>query len=262
MERTDWYGDEDAARYDDDTAEMSTPEFLRPLLDVLEELAGDGPVLELAIGTGRVGLPLSLRGHRVAGIDLAPAMVARLRAKPGGSESEIPVVVGDMTTAKAPGAGSFRLVFLVFNSLMNLTTQEAQIACFENAAAHLTPGGLFLVEIQVPALRRLPPGERFVVFDQGATHIGIDEYDTPTQRLWSHHVSFRPDGRVDRASPPFRYAWPAELDLMARIARMQLLHRWGDSDRRAFTAESTKHVSVWRKVGPGSTTKDGVTNRP
>ncbi len=132
---------------------------------------------------------------------------------------------------------------------MNLTTQDAQVACFENASAHLAKGGHFLVEMLVPALRRLPPGERFVVFDQSATHVGIDEYDTATQQQWSHHVSFLPDGRVRRASPPFRYAWPAELDLMARLAGMRLAKRWGDWDRRDFTGESTKHVSVWQKVG-------------
>ena len=252
MEISDWYGDEVAATYDDDTADMSTPDALGPQLDLLEDLAGDGPVLELAIGTGRVALPLAHRGHRVAGIELAPAMVARLRAKPGGDEVAFPVVVGDMTTARAPGAGSFSLVFLVFNSLMNLTTQEAQVACFQNAAAHLATGGHFLVEMQVPALRRLPTGERFVVFDQSATHVGIDEYDTATQKQWSHHVSFLPDGRVQRASPPFRYVWPAELDLMARIAGMTLAHRWGDWDRNDFTSESTKHVSVWRKVESGA----------
>jgi SAM-dependent methyltransferase len=252
MEITDWFGDEVAAAYDDDTAGMSTPTALGPVLDVLEDLAGDGPVLELAIGTGRVALPLARRGHRVAGIDLSSAMVGRLRAKPGGDEAAIPVVIGDMTTAKAASAGSYALVYVVFNSLANLTTQDAQVACFENAAAHLAPNGHFLVEIEVPALRRLPPGERFVVFDQSATHVGIDEYDPATQRQWSHHISFRPDGRVRRASPPFRYAWPSELDLMARIAGMRLVHRWEDWDRSEFTADSTKHVSVWRKAGDGA----------
>jgi hypothetical protein len=251
MENPNWFGEDVAAAYDDDTAEMSTPAALGPVLDLLEHFAGDGPLLELAIGTGRVGLPLARRGHTVAGIELSPAMVARLRAKPGGDEAAIPVVTGDMTTAQAPGAGSFSLVFLVFNSLMNLTTQEAQVACFGNAASHLAPGGRFLVQMQVPQLRRLPPGERFVVFDQSASHVGIDEYDTATQRQWSHHVSFLPDGRVRRASPPFRYAWPAELDLMARLAGMQLLHRWGDWDRSDFTSESASHVSVWRKEETG-----------
>ena len=247
MEITDWFGEDVAATYDDDARSLSTPEVLDPQLDVLVELAGGAGALEFAIGTGRVALPLARRGVRVAGIDLAPAMVARLRAKPGGDERSIPVVVGDMSSDEAPGAGSFGLVFVVFNSLMNVTTQEGQVACFANAAKHLASGGHFLTEIQVPALRRLPPGERFVVFDQTDTHVGVDEYDVATQRLWSHHIDFLGDGRVRRASPPFRYVWPAELDLMARLAGLEPAHRWGDWDRSPFTSESTKHVSVWRK---------------
>ena len=164
---------------------------------MLAELAAGRPVLEFAIGTGRVGVPLARRGLRVVGIDLSPAMVARLRSKPGGDEASIPVILGDMTTAQAPGAGSFRLVFLAYNSLMNLTTQEAQVACFQNAAAHLAPGGHFLVEMPFPGLRR---GERFTVFDRSDTHLGIDEYDVASQRLWSHHAYFLADGRA--ASPP------------------------------------------------------------
>jgi SAM-dependent methyltransferase len=250
VETGDWYGDEVAATYDDDTADMSTPGALAPIIAVLEEFAGTGPILELAIGTGRVALPLAQRGHHVVGIELAPAMVARMRAKQGRDGAAVPVVLGDMTSAQAPGVGSFSLVYLVYNSLMNLTSQEAQVRCFENAAAHLAAGGHFLVEILVPALRRLPAGERFVVFDQSDSHVGIDEYDTATQDLWSHHISFLPGGQVRRASPPFRYAWPAELDLMARLAGLRLVRRWGDWDKSDFTGESTKHVSVWQKAGP------------
>jgi len=246
----DWFGEDIAATYDDDAA-ISQPAVLDPQIDVLQELARSGPVLEFAIGTGRVGLPLAGRGLRVAGIELSAAMVARLRAKPGGGEASIPVVIGDMATAQAPGAGSFRLVYLVFNTLMNLTTQEAQVACFENAAAHLAPGGHFAVELPVPALRRLAADERFVVFDQSATHVGIDEYDVATQRQWSHHIDFLPDGRVRRTSPPFRYAWPAELDLMARLAGLRLVHRWSDWDRSAYTSESTRHVSAWQRSEAG-----------
>jgi SAM-dependent methyltransferase len=247
----DWFGEDVAAMYDEDAAAISQPGVLKPQLDVLEELAAGGPLLEFAIGTGRVGLPLAARGLRLTGIEFSTAMVARLRAKPGGDEASIPVVIGDMATARAPRAGSFALVYLVFNSLMNLTTQEAQVACFGNAAAHLAPGGHFVVELPIPALRRLPAAERFVVFDRSETHVGIDEYDVATQRQWSHHIDFLPDGRVRRASPPFRYAWPAELDLMARLAGMQLVHRWGDWDRSAFTSESTKHISVWQKPAGG-----------
>lgn len=269
MDDRNWFDEEVAATYDDDTAEASSPAALGPMLDRLVELAAGGPVLELAIGTGRVALPLARRGLRVTGIELSPAMLARLRAKPGGEEGALPVVLGDMATAKAPGAGSFTLVYLVFNTLMNLTGQEAQVACFANAAAHLAPGGLFLVEMPVPALRRLPPGERFVVFDRSEAHIGIDEYDIATQRQWSHHVSFRSDGRVERTSPPFRYAWPAELDLMARLAGMRPVERWSDWNRAPFTSESTGHVSVWRKptedrppLRPASPTRGRTGRRP
>ena len=250
MDPIDWFGEDIAATYDDDAA-ISQPDVLGPQLDVLEELAGGGPMLEFAIGTGRVGLPLAGRGLRVAGIELSSAMVARLRAKPGGDEASIPVVIGDMATARVPGSGSFGLVYLVFNTLMNLTTQEAQVACFENAAAHLAPGGHFVVELPVPGLRRLPANERFVVFDQSETHVGIDEYDVATQRQWSHHIDFLPDGRVRRTSPPFRYAWPAELDLMARLAGLRLVHRWSDWDRSAYTSESTRHVSAWQRSEAG-----------
>jgi len=249
MKHTDWFGEDVAATYDEDMARLSEPAVLNRQLDVLAELASGGPVLEFAIGTGRVAVPLAARGLRVAGIDLSEAMVARMRAKPGGDQASIHVTVGEMTTAQVPGAGSFSLVFLVFNSLMNLTTQEAQVDCFSNAAAHLAPGGHFLVEMPVPALRRLPIGERNVVFDRSDTHVGIDEYDIATQRQWSHHIDFSPDGRVRRSSPPFRYAWPAELDLMARLAGMRLLHRWSDWNRAPFTSESTGHVSIWQKHG-------------
>ncbi len=243
-----WFGEEVAAGYDEATASMSGPDALAPTLDLLESLAAGGSALEFAIGTGRVAVPLAARGVHVSGIELSRAMVARLRAKPGGDESRIPVVVGDMTTARAPGAGSYSLVYLVFNTLGNVTTQDGQVEVFRNAAAHLAPGGAFLVELGLPALRRLPPGERFVTFDRTDTHVGIDEYDVATQRMWSHHVTIRPDGTASRFSPPFRYAWPAELDLMARLAGMRLRERWTDWARSPFTSESTGHVSVWEKT--------------
>ena len=170
-------------------------------------------------------------------------MVARLREKPGGST--IPVAIGDFATTRVDG--TFSLVYLVFNTIMNLTAQDDQVACFENAAAHLEPGGRFVVEVSVPQLQRLPPGERFQPFHVGSTHLGFDEYDVVTQGLVSHHYSRR-DGAWNAAAIPFRYAWPAELDLMARIAGLRLSERWSDWTRAPFTSESRAHVSVWERV--------------
>jgi SAM-dependent methyltransferase len=246
----DWFDEETAATYDADEAAMFDPSVLDPVVTLLAGLAGDGPALELAIGTGRVALPLAARGVAVSGIDLSTAMVARLRAKPGGDEASIPVSIGDIATLRVPGAGTFSLVYLVFNTIGNLTTQDAQVDCFVNAAVHLRPGGCFVIETGVPALQRLPSGERLVPFDVSDTHIGIDEYDVVTQSLVSHHVTAR-NGTVSRASTPFRYAWPAELDLMARIAGMRLRARWADWSRTPFTHESRSHVSVWEKPATG-----------
>jgi SAM-dependent methyltransferase len=240
-----WFGEEIAATYDEGAAGEPEASALRFQVDVLTALAGTGPALEFAIGTGRVALPLSARGVPVAGIELSRAMVARLRAKPGGDPAAIPVAIGDMTTTRAPGAGSFTLVYLVFNTLMNVTTQDGQVDCFRNAAAHLAPGGCFVVEIGVPGLRRLPHGERYVTFDRSDRHVGIDEYDVASQRMWSHHVRIRDDGQAQRSSTPFRYAWPAELDLMARLAGLRLRDRWADWTGAPFTGESRAHVSVW-----------------
>jgi SAM-dependent methyltransferase len=210
----DWFSGSVAERYDDDR-EIASAEAVDPV--------AAGGALELGIGTGRIALPLAARGVRVAGIDLSPDMVARLRAKPGGGE--IPVAIGDFATTRMDG--EFSLVYLVFNTIMNLTTQEAQVACFGNAAAHLRAGGAFVIEVMVPELRRLPPGE---------TRVGIDEYDVVNQGLVSHH---------EHHSVPFRYVWPAELDLMARLAGLTPAERWGGWRREPFTAESTSHVSVW-----------------
>lgn len=244
----DWFGEATAATYDADEAGMFDPAALAPAIEFLSDLAGGGPVLEFAVGTGRVALPLSARGVRVSGIDLSPSMVSRLRAKPGGDAELIPVAVGDMSSVRIRGAGAFSLVYLVFNSITNLTTQDAQVDCFVNAAAHLRPGGRFVVETFVPGLQRLPPGERFVPFNVSETHIGVDEYDVVSQSLISHHVS-ADEGKVTRSSTPFRYAWPAELDLMARIAGMERRERWADWSRTPFTSASRSHVSVWEKVG-------------
>jgi SAM-dependent methyltransferase len=234
---TDWFG-EWADRYDAGLGPMGEAAAIEPVVDLLAELAGGGSVLELAIGTGRIALPLAARGVPVSGIELSAPMVEQLRAKPGGDA--IPVTIGDMTTTRVDGM--FRLVYLVFNGINNLTTQDAQVACFENAAAHLEQGGCFVIEVGVPDLQRLPPGEQYVTFSVRDDYIGVDEYDVVHQGLISHHQS---TGR--RLSMPFRYVWPSELDLMARIAGMRLRDRWEDWDRATFAADSRKHVSVWIK---------------
>jgi SAM-dependent methyltransferase len=225
----DWFAGRIAQRYDESTADMP----VEPVLDFLEPLAGGG-ALELAIGTGRIALPLAARGVRVAGIDLSPDMVAQLRAKPGGAE--IPVELGDYATTRVDGR--FSLVYLVFNSISNQTTQDAQVASFANAAAHLDPGGCFVVEVGIPS------GAPLEVFDLSDTHVGVDEYDPATQRSASHHFTLV-DGEWGRVSMPFRSTYPAELDLMARLAGMRLRERFEDWNREPFTSESSKHVSVW-----------------
>jgi SAM-dependent methyltransferase len=217
---------------------------VEPTVDFLAALAGDGAALELGIGTGRVALPLAARGVRVHGIDLSEAMVAQLRAKPG--SDEIVVTIGDFATTTVDG--SFTLVYLVFNTIMNVTSQDDQVACFENAASHLEPGGSFVVEVMVPALRQLPAGQTVHPFRfDGPTSFGFDEYDVANQGLVSHH--FGP--RRGMQSIPFRYAWPAELDLMARIAGLTLRERYDGWTREPFTSESTQHVSVWEKAATG-----------
>jgi SAM-dependent methyltransferase len=238
----DHFGEPVAARYDDTVAEMFDAAVVDATVDFLADLASGGTALELGIGTGRIALPLSRRGVRVHGIDLSEAMVARLRAKPGGDA--IGVTLGDFATTSVDGL--FSLAYLVFNTIMNLTTQDEQVACFQNVARHLEPGGCFVIEVGVPALRRLPPGEVFRLFSVSATHIGFDEIDVASQRLVSHHYTVS-DGKVDVTSLPCRYVWPAELDLMARLAGMTLRERWGGWSRRPFTGESAQHVSVWEK---------------
>jgi SAM-dependent methyltransferase len=236
-----YFGERVAARYDDD-AEMFAPEVVDPAVDFLAELAGDGAALELAIGTGRIALPLAARGVPVHGIDLSEAMVARLRAKPGGDA--IGVTIGDFATTTVEG--SFSVAYLVFNTIMNLTTQAAQVACFRNVAAHLEPGGCFVIEVGVPDLQRLPPGETVRPFHVSERRVGFDEYDVARQGLVSHHFVLA-DGRAERNSVPFRYVWPAELDLMAELAGMSLRERWSGWKREPFTSESREHVSVWQK---------------
>jgi SAM-dependent methyltransferase len=236
--------DEDiAAKYDEDSADRFDPHLLASTADFLAELAGDDQALELAIGTGRVAVPLVARGVGVAGIELSPYMLARLRSKPEAVGIEI--VEGDMTSARVPG--DFSLVYLVYNTITNLTSQDEQVACFENAARHLRPGGRFVVEVFVPILRKLPLGERFHVFAEEPGYHAFDEYDVVNQVEWSHHLRLREDGTYRRFSAPYRYVWPAELDLMARIAGLELVERWADWERTPFTAESEQHVSVWAK---------------
>ena len=238
----DHFGPDVAVRYDDDSAAMYAPEALDPAVGKLAALAGGRPALELAIGTGRVGLPLAARGVAVSGIELSEAMVAQLRAKPGGDA--LAVTVGDMATTRVEGDCS--LVYLVFNTIGNLTTQDQQVACFANAAAHLRPGGSFVIEVGIPQLQRLPPGETVRAFDVSPEHLGFDTYDVAAQGLVSHHYR-EVDGRLEVQSVPFRYVWPSELDLMARLAGMTLRERWAGWRREPFTAGSEMHVSVWVK---------------
>ncbi len=243
---------ETAERYDVDDAEMFAPEVLDPMLDLLAELADGGPALELAIGTGRVGVALHRRGVPVAGIELSEPMVAQLRTKV--TAEELPVVVGDMATATVstpPGEpGEFALVYLVYHTITNLLTQDAQVACFANAARHLRPGGAFVVECGLPPLRSLPPGQVAAPFHVSPEHVGLDTVDPATQLLTSHHFSRQPDGSFRRGESRHRYAWPAEMDLMARLAGLTLAERYAGWDRSAYTSESAAHVSVWR-TAPG-----------
>jgi SAM-dependent methyltransferase len=239
----DYFGERVAERYDESSADMFEPEAVDPVVDFLADLAGDGAALELGIGTGRIAVPLAKRGVRVRGIDLSEAMVARLRAKPGGED--IGVTIGDFATTTVEG--TFSLAYLVFNTIGNLTTQDEQVACFQNVAAHLEPGGCFVIEVGVPSLRRLPPGETIHVFSfESPVKLGLDEYDVARQGLISHHYAVV-DGKLEVSSIPFRYVWPSELDLMARLAGMTLRERWSGWKREPFTSESTKHVSVWEK---------------
>ncbi|WP_199487826.1 class I SAM-dependent DNA methyltransferase [Actinomadura spongiicola] len=222
---------------------MSSAAVLGPTLDFLTELAGDGRALEFAIGTGRVGVPLRERGVPVMGIELSEHMAKVLRRKI--DEDALPVVVGDMATTVVPG--EFTLVYLVYNTIGNLLTQDEQVECFRNAARHLRPGGRFVIEVGVPSLRLLPPGQVAVPFDVSERHLGFDTFDLVEQTLVSHHVTREDGGGYRRDSSRHRYAWPAELDLMARIAGLELEHRVADWDGAPFTQDSAKHISVWRK---------------
>ncbi|HEY8731153.1 MAG TPA: class I SAM-dependent methyltransferase [Candidatus Limnocylindria bacterium] len=240
---TVYFDERIARRYDETSADMFERAVVDPAVSFLADLAGGGAALELGIGTGRIALPLSQRGIRVHGIDLSPAMVARLREKPGAED--IGVTIGDFATTRV--SGTFKVAYLVYNTIGNLTTQDEQVRCFQNVAAHLESGGCFVIEVQVPDLRRLPPGETVRAFTVGPTRLGFDEYDVAAQILVSHHYRVV-DGRLEVFSAPFRYVWPSELDLMARLAGLTLRERWSDWSGAPFTSESTKHISVWEKA--------------
>ena len=242
MDEDGYFGERVAAKYDESAAEMFHPEVVDPVVDFLADIAGSGRALELGIGTGRIALPLARRGVAVHGIELSRAMVARLRAKPGGAE--IGITIGDFATVAVDG--TFSVAYVVFNTIANLTTQAAQVACFRNVAAHLEPRGCFVVELLVPELQRLPPGETLRVFHASPTHWGIDEFDVANQALTSHHFNLV-DGHFELQSLPFRYAWPAELDLMAQLGGLNLRERWSSWKRDPFTSDSPKYISVWDK---------------
>jgi SAM-dependent methyltransferase len=242
MDPDGFFGEAIAAVYDEDSSDRFEPSAVEPVVELLAGLAGSGRALELGIGTGRIALPLAARGVRVHGIDRSRAMVSRLLGKPGGET--IGVTIGDFATATVDGR--FAVAYLVFNTVMNLTTQAAQVACFRSVAAHLEPGGCFVVEVMVPRLRMLPPGQLIQPLHLDATSVGFDEYDIATQGLVSHHIDLR-DGRAERSSIPFRYVWPAELDLMAQLAGMRLRSRWGGWAGEPFTSDSLDHVSIWER---------------
>jgi SAM-dependent methyltransferase len=240
---SDHWDAETAATYDESSAFMFAPEVLDPAVDFLAALAGGGAALELAVGTGRVAIPLADRGVPVSGIELSQPMTDQLHRK----RADFPVVVGDMATTRVPGA--YGLVYVVWNSIANLRTQAEQVACFRNAAAHLEPGGRFVVELWVPGIRRFPPGQAAVPFHVGSHHVGLDTYDMTTQQGTSHHYRRHEDGTVTYGASNFRYIWPNECDLMAQLAGMSLERRVADWHGAPFTTDSEGHVSVWRKAG-------------
>jgi SAM-dependent methyltransferase len=236
-----YFGERVAARYDDVSWGMFDPALLAATAAFLEEMADGGAALEFAIGTGRVAVPLVERGVKVAGMDNSEAMLRRLREK----TAEIEAVAGDMATTRVDG--DFSLVYLVFNTIFNLTTQDGQVACFENAAAHLRPGGRFVIEARVPEIQRLPPGQSVLPWRAAPDGMSYYVYDVVTQRLSGQHYYFK-DGLIEASPTEMRYAWPAELDLMARIAGMRLVHRWGGWKKEPFTNLSPSHISVYEKT--------------
>ena len=237
-----YFGERVAAVYDEHSATMFDPAVVGPAVEARAQLAGDGAALEFAIGTGRIALPLAQRGVRVVGIDSSEAMLARLREKPGADRVE--AMVGDMAATRVDG--DFSLVYLVFNTIFNLTTQDGQVACFANAAAHLRSGGRFVIEARVPELQRLPLGQTVLPWRADSTGLSYYVYDVVTQRLSGQHYYVQDDGRLQPSPIEMRYAWPSELDLMARLAGMRLEHRWAGWRREPFTALSPSHISVYR----------------
>jgi SAM-dependent methyltransferase len=239
------WGPEVAEVYDKTYSAMFESAVLGPMVGLLAELAGAGPALEFAVGTGRVALGLSARGIAVHGLELSRPMAERMLPKPGADA--VPVTIGDMTTTRVPG-GPFTLVYLVANTIMNVTTQDDQLAVFANAAAHLEPGGRFVVEVIVPQLRWVPPGQTAWVFRLDPDHVGIETFDDLVGQIaWSHHW-IEIDGRLVRHSAPYRYIWPSELDLMARINGFRLCDRWAGWDRAAFTSDSNSQIAVFEKL--------------
>lgn len=241
---TIYFDERIAERYETYWPALFDPAVIDPVVSVLADLAGTGAALELGIGTGRIALPLRQRGVPVHGIELSPAMVAQLKSKPGGGD--IGVTIGDFATTRVDR--TFNVVYLLRNTIMNLTTQDEQVECFRKVAAHLETGGTFVIEVVVPELQRLPPGETVRPFAVTPTHLGFDEHDVAAQRLVSHHY-WVIDGQLETFSSPFRYVWPSELDLMARLAGMTLRDRWSDWDGHPFTSDCRQHISIWEKTG-------------
>ena len=237
-----FFGERVAATYDDLSDRMFQPEVIEPAVSLLAGLAGSGRALELAIGTGRIGLPLSQRGVPVHGIELSRAMAAKLRSKPGGEA--IPVTIGDMARTRVDGV--FTVAYLVYNTINNLTTQEAQVACFRNVAEHLAPGGCFVIETGIPNLRQLPPGQDILGYRAGPGQIVSYTFDHATQQYRGHYVEFT-DGSGEYRTIPFRYVWPSELDLMAQLAGLRPRNRWAGWNHEPFTTDSRSHVSVWER---------------
>lgn len=242
MRQQDIWDVETARDYDTPGTGMFAPEVLDPTVDRLAALAAGGRALEFAVGTGRVAVPLAARGVPVTGIELSQPMIDRLRTKV--DEATLPVVAGDMATTRAPG--EYALVYLVFNTISNLLSQAEQVACFRNAARHLRPEGRFVVELGVPDLRVLPPGQAGLVFSVEPGYLGMDTYDVVAQHLVSHHVRYGAGREARLFRSPHRYVWPAELDLMGQLAGFVLEARHAGWTGAPFTAESRSHVSVYR----------------